>query len=50
MMVVQLSSRAKYWESSPAFSASMFTDLGTARQFEELLSVLSLPERWSTHL
>jgi hypothetical protein len=32
------------WESSPAFSASTFTDWGTVRQFEELLSVLSLPE------
>jgi hypothetical protein len=26
MMVVQLPSRAMYGESSPAFSASMFTD------------------------
>jgi hypothetical protein len=44
MMVVQLPSHAMYWESSPAFSAYMFTDWGTARLFEEWLSVLSLSE------
>jgi hypothetical protein len=49
MMVLSLPSRKMYWQQSSAYSCSMFSEWGSHRYFEELLSIFFLPEYKPDH-